>query len=437
MSKKDYSKYVVITIVLVMTLISSNMKWGGERWKGIVEADGKGYYAYLPAVFIYKDLNFGFFDYIEKEKYYNENRYYDYRANSGYGQIINKYYAGTAVAEMPFFLAAHAITKLTGGDADGYSKYYFISINIAALFYLFMGLWFLRKTLLLYNIKPWIISTTLILTVFATNLFVYTVVDLSLSHVFSFGFISAFVYFSKRFFHLPKGQHIIILAALLGMIVLIRPVNILILLSWPFLASDKKALLAGLTFAVRPTRNTIAALFIFGSIVSIQLIIYKISTGHFLVYSYQEEGFNFTNPQIINILFSYKKGLFLYTPMYLLAMFGLIPVFKKSKFAGWSWLIFFITITYIFSSWWMWYYGGSFSSRVYVEFLSLFMILFAVLLANTVRKRKRALILSLSFLLLVACQIQTYQYRYYEIHWDQMDKEKYWEVFMMRNRMAG
>ena len=436
MKKPNISKITILTIMVLMTAISSNINWGKERWKGIVEADGKGYYAYLPAVFIYQDLNFGFFDHIEKEKYYNPNRYYDYRANSGHGQLINKYYCGTALAEMPFFLAAHAFTLITNGDADGFSKYYMIFISIAALFYLFLGLFYLRKTLIDYAIPHWAISVTLILAVFATNLFAYTIVETGLSHVFSFGFIAAFIYFSKRYFDSPESNKLPILALLLGIIVLIRPINLMILLSWPFLSGSLKSLLDGLKFALSRYQKLILSVLIFGLVVSVQLIIYKISTGHFFVYSYQDEGFDFLNPHFSDILFSYKKGLFLYTPMYLLAMLGLIPVFKKSKFTGLSWLVFFIGITYVFSSWWMWYYGGSFSSRVYVEYIPLFMILFAVLLAKVKPKGARIALLSLSFLLLVICQIQTYQYRYYEIHWDQMTKEKYWDVFLMHERWS-
>jgi len=86
-----------------MTIVTSNLNWGKNSWVGIVESDGKGYYAYLPAIFIYNDLNFGFFDEIEKEKYYDENLYYDYRSGA-HGKVINKYYCGTALAELPFFL---------------------------------------------------------------------------------------------------------------------------------------------------------------------------------------------------------------------------------------------------------------------------------------------------------------------------------------------
>jgi hypothetical protein len=84
-------------IMLIMIAVSSNLNWGKDFWKDIIEADAKGNYAYLPAVFIYHDLNFGFFDKIEKEKYYNKNLLYDYRA-WGNGKTIDKYFCGTALA---------------------------------------------------------------------------------------------------------------------------------------------------------------------------------------------------------------------------------------------------------------------------------------------------------------------------------------------------
>ena len=52
-----------------MVIVVSNLAWNKQDWKEIIRVDGKGYYAYLPAVFIYHDLNLGFFDKIEKEKY--------------------------------------------------------------------------------------------------------------------------------------------------------------------------------------------------------------------------------------------------------------------------------------------------------------------------------------------------------------------------------
>ena len=424
----------IAVIMLILTLISSNLNWGKEYWKGIIEADAKGYYAYLPAVFIYDDLNFSFFHEIEEVKYYDQNLFYDYRSGAE-GKIINKYYCGTAVATSPFFLVAHGITKMSGGEADGYSKLYPIFINLAALFYLLAGLVYLRLILGQFAIKEWQKAIVLVAAVFGTNLFYYAVVEPGLSHIYSFTFVTMFFYYAKRYFSTFKQRDIVILGLLLGMIVLIRPINGLVIFSIPFFAGSYAVLKDGIGIALKKfwpiLIGSVAAI----SIVFIQLVIYKLSTGSYLVYSYSEEGFNFLSPHIFDILFSYRKGLFLYTPLLLVSCMGLYFAWKSSRFQFFSWVLFFLLITYVFASWWMWYYGGSFSSRVYVEYISFFMILLAFSLKGIQHKVRYRIVVSTIFALIVVCQIQTFQYRYFQIHWSDMTKEKYWEVFLRVDRL--
>ncbi|MCB0478644.1 MAG: hypothetical protein KDC84_10795 [Crocinitomicaceae bacterium] len=429
LKNQSIAKWAIFLSVILLTWITANLNWGKENWKEIVRTDGKGYYAYLPAIFIYDDLNFGFYDHIENEKYFNPKTGYDYRSNSE-GKTISKYYCGTAVAQLPFFLMAHSFVKLTDGDADGYSKPYMVAVSLATIFYLFLGLWFLNKTLILYEIKDVYRAIAIIAAVFGTNLFFYSVSEPSISHVYSFGFIALFVFFSKKFFLENKALCILVLGLILGMIVLIRPVNILILLAWPFLAGDWKILIQSLKFAFQKYGYLILSISGFALMVSIQLIIYKVSTGSYMVYSYGEEGFNWSDPHIFDILFSYKKGLFLYTPIYLISMTGLIFLWKKRKYELTMWLLFFIIITYVFSSWHMWWYGGSFSGRIYVEFIPLFMIIMAIALQNFENKVQRGVFIGLVTVLILICQIQIFQYRYYKIHWDSMTKEMYWKEFL-------
>jgi hypothetical protein len=325
------SKTSILLTMLVMTMITSNLNFSKESWKSIIEADAKGYYAYLPAFFIYKDLNFGFFEKIEKEKYYDKNMYYDYRSGSN-GKVINKYFVGTAVCQLPFFLIAHSLTLAKAGDADGYSSIYRSSVAWAALFYLFIGLVYLNKTLRLYAIGERQRAFTLAAIVFGTNLFYYTVSEPGLSHIFSFSAISMFIYFSRKYFEELNINYLVILGLILGMIVLIRPINGIILLCLPFLAGSYERLKMGLSHVfTQPLKLAVGLLLCF-SIVFIQLLIYKFSTGEFFVYSYGEEGFDFLHPHFIDILFSYKKGLFLYTPLYLVSFTGLIFLFKKNRF---------------------------------------------------------------------------------------------------------
>ncbi|MBP6392378.1 MAG: hypothetical protein KA352_15910, partial [Flavobacteriales bacterium] len=97
-------------IGIVLVWVCSNVYWGGENYRTVLQSDAKGYYAYLPAVFIYNDLQFGFFEQMDRGKYYNPDLLYEYRILFN-GVSVNKYYCGMALAHAPFFLAAHTITK--------------------------------------------------------------------------------------------------------------------------------------------------------------------------------------------------------------------------------------------------------------------------------------------------------------------------------------
>ncbi len=430
--KQPTTSILTISLITILMLAAvSVLKWSEGRWQNTIVADAKGYYAYLPAIFIYHDLNFGFFDHIEKEKYYAENRYYDYRSEAN-GRVINKYYCGSAVVQLPFFAAAHLATHLTGADKDGYSRYYMIAITISAVFFLFLGLLYVNRLLALYRISEWNKSWILVATTFGTNLFYYSIVEPGLSHIYSFGFVAMFCFFGKHFFITKRPTDVLILGLILGMLVLIRPINGLIVCFLPFLAADIPTLRAGLAVLRNNKRLVFGTVIVSSLIISTQLVIYYFSTGSFWVYAYQKEGFNFLTPHFWDILFSYRKGLFLYTPMYLLACFvGGFALWQQSKFSFFAWFGFFTLLTYVLSSWWMWYYGGSFSGRVYVEYLPLFMILLGLGLQSSSSWWLRAALV----LLMLFCQIQTHQYRHFQIHNSEMTKEKYWDTFLRVDRL--
>jgi hypothetical protein len=395
----------------------------------MIQSDGKGYYAWLPAIFIYHDLNFEFYEKTEIQNSYDKNRVSDYRVNHN-GQTLDKFTAGTGLCILPFFLAAHFLTVIFGYPADGYSQLYAIFVNIAALFYLFTGLHFLKKLLRLYNFKEGIISLILIAIVFGTNLFYYVIGEPSMSHIYSFAVVSIFLYYIKFYFMAPGRRPMLISALSLGIILLIRPVNALILAAVPFLAGTRKNPKSGLMFQLRNPDNAIISCILLLFVLVIQPVLFKIQSGEFLVYTYPGEGFNFLHPHILKVLFSYKKGLFLYTPMLLISLIGFIALFRKNRFEASSLLIFLGLITYVFSSWWNWWYGGSFSSRVYVEYLPFFAILLAYSVTLIPKGKLRITYVSIVLLLIMVCQIQTLQYRYLQIHWEEMTKEKYWDNFL-------
>lgn len=403
----------------------------------VIKADAIGYYDYLPSLFIHHDLvrknkpmqtNPLFYKRIDKEGVYVAYK----------GFKVDKYPIGTALLQWPFFYVTYLTTPLSGHLADGYQKPFQRAVLYATLFYLFLGIFFLRKTLELYDIKKSIIIFSQILLVFATGVTNYANYDAGFSHVYSLFAINAFFYFVRYFFIKNRLKYFILASIFLGLILLIRQINIVVLLFVPFLAGSSGTFKKGISQILHHPKVLLTGITLTAAIFFIQCLAWYLQTGHFLLYSYQGEGFHFLDPQFINILFSYRKGLFVYTPILFFSLFGLISLaYKRKYYLVFTWLAFFITITYLFSSWHSWEYGASFGSRVYIDYYGIFFILLALLI-NEIPKGFRTGIMFLSVLTIPVNLIQSYQYKSYILHWTDMNKEKYWEVFLKTgNRYHG
>jgi hypothetical protein len=257
-----------------------------------------------------------------------------------------------------------------------------------------------------------------------------------MSHAYSFGLMSLFLWKGRSVLLGARTRDLWKLAALWGLIVLVRPVNGIVVLALAALVPQGHRV--GPLFRslfLNPVAISVAAVLALG-IPFLQLGYYKWATGEWLVYSYGEEGFQWTAPALFDFLFSYKKGAFVYTPLLLLSMLGLVPLYRAHRWAALAWAGFFTLLVYVLSSWWNWWYGGSFGSRVLVEFLGLFALLFGLLLSSS-SARVRKVVMTLAVLLTVLCQVQTYQARYYQIHWEDMDKARYWKVFLRVDQLGS
>ena len=58
-------KYTPEIILLIYVLVFLGFKSPEKSWDRVINSDGKGYYAYLPALFIYHDLQFSFVEQYE------------------------------------------------------------------------------------------------------------------------------------------------------------------------------------------------------------------------------------------------------------------------------------------------------------------------------------------------------------------------------------
>ncbi|MBG0782802.1 MAG: hypothetical protein H0S84_11075 [Bacteroidales bacterium] len=416
--------------ILFLFLILINNYY--ENTRPVILADGKGYYEYLPAVFIYKDLNFAYTDTLI-------SRFYDHKAtSSGYlhlikGNKINKYFVGTAVSLMPFFLTAHLIaTQDSNIEADGYSLIYQDFVFYAALFYLFIGLLFLRKLLEIYRVPTGYIFVLQIVTLFSSSLMYYASNLPSFSHVYSFAFVNLFLYFISKYNIKPHKNELYWAAFALGMIILIRPVNGLIILFVPYIFDSWSTFI--LTLKSIFTRNKLALIIstaIILLLISIQPVIWYLQTGNFYVNSYQEERLILTQPNIIKFLFSYQKGFFVYAPaFFILILLGVITsASKKNYWKLFSFLVPYLIVVYILSSWWVWFYGASYGSRVMIDYYGVIILFGSSFYSIKTKFIKQATFLLFGFFIYLAI-VQTFQYKNFIMHWARMNKERYWQIFL-------
>ena len=412
---------IFLFIFLLNTLI------GKEDVK--INADGIGYYDYLPSLFIHHDF-------IRKDISVSKDLNYYKRINSleiyndYHDRKLNKYPCGTAILQSPFFISTYLTTDLKNDHNDGYQKPFQKTIFHAAIFYLLFGIYFLKKLLELYSIKKPIITFIQLLVVLGTSLVHYVNIDPAYSHVYSFFAITAFLYFSKEYFISFSFKKFVFACLFLGLILLLRQINVLIICFIPFIAGSFKNLIEGIRRLFLKPKYILSSILIVLCIVSIQCFVWYFQVGDFIVYAYQNEGFNFLNPEFFNILFSYRKGLFVYTPVLFIALLSTFYlVYKRQFFLFFTWLGFFIILSYFLSSWWCWFYGGSFGLRAYIEYYSFFFIPLAIFL-NGIKKIVRNSIVLIALITIPLNLIQAYQYKEYILHWFLMDKDKYWSVFL-------
>jgi hypothetical protein len=109
---------------------------------------------------------------------------------------------------------------------------------------------------------------------------------------------------------------------------------------------------------------------------SIQMIVWKILTGSFIVYSYSDSGqfFDFTSPKFFKVLFSSNHGLLVWHPIILICLLGLIFSRTLSRSTKIAFLIAFLFQVYVTSSWTAWWMGYSFGGRAFLGLTPIFIL---------------------------------------------------------------
>ncbi|HZL12009.1 MAG TPA: hypothetical protein VFC65_18655 [Prolixibacteraceae bacterium] len=415
---------IIVWLLVSLFAVKTTVNLHPWNRKTIIDQDIIFYYGYLPATFIYHDWSFMFPD---KPGFTGKV----WSLSLPDGNRIQKMSMGVAFLYAPFFAIAHIYTLATGGVANGYSPNYQIALVWAGLFYFILGLLLIRKILSLY-FSDGVTASSLLVIGLGTNLFNYATWDGAMSHVYSFFLFALTFLIFIRWLDSPKILKTLLLGLCAGLIVLIRPTDLLFVSflsmlfffqqkpwaeKWQFMLDLKwkwLILIGGVFLIWMP-----------------QFIYWKMNTGHWLYYSYIGEPFYFKHPQILNGLFSYRKGWLIYTPVMSLALIGIFTLRNKLKVFFWPSLISILLVIYVTYSWWCWWYGGSFGSRPMIEFYVMLSIPLAAFLDWI--SHQRIVFKGLTGVLLIFFiwlnLFQTTQYRGSLLHYDSMSKRAYWAIW--------
>lgn len=364
-----------------------------------------------------------------------------YFLGDNFGQAFetNRRTLGMAIMYLPAFSVGHAIAVYADAPRTGHSWPYRSSVRWGSILYSMLGLLICRKSLLFFFKEP-VVLISLICVWFGTNLFYYTYGWGEFPHSYLFFLYSLFAFGSLKWILQKKEAYCLLIALAGGMIILIRPTGILVFL-FPLLFNvhSFSDLWARIKYIFEKPAVAAFSLIVFMLPLLLQMMYWKKYMGQYIYYSYGKEGFFFNDPQIINFLFSYRKGWLIYTPVMAFSLIGIVLCRKKLSPFFLFITVFFLLNVYVLSSWWDWSYGGSFGCRAMIESYAFLIFPFSAFIAwywelvkhNQVKKMLvRLPLLLILFFLIQLNQLQTLQYKDGLIHWSGMNKKTYMFTFL-------
>lgn len=401
---------------IITLIICFSFAWKNNEGKFVnyVDGDSRFYYEYLHSTFVT-----------------NTSLNISHNGNS----VITHHPVGVSLLLLPFFLIAYACAYLFNYPVDGLSEPFQISICTGAIFYVLLGLVYLKKLFRLNNISDKVSALIIALIFFGTNLYHYTIIESAMSHVYSFCFITLFLYHTCNFVTHNQNKNLVYAAIVFGVILLLRPNNGLILFSVLFWFKSKKQfreffkkLFSNKTFYLAALIPILLLVF--------QLLVWQVKEHSLFSNRYAPYGFSWLKPNFIKMLFGFNAGFFVYTPLCFLFLFGLISVYKQNKFLFYSTTIFLLGLFYFLSAYSAYTYFDGLGIRVLVDYYGIFAFLGAKLFMS-VEAEKLLLIgvLTLALFFSIMSLVYSYQSKKEILLHSGMTRKQWQYVFLKTDKL--
>ena len=318
-------------------------------------ADGMGYYSWLRSVVLDGDLNTA-----------NEYEHFGYgwiAGTTATGYKDNPWAIGSAILWSPLFVIAHAIIR-----GDGYGPGYFTAISLASMIYAFVGL------ILLYRlVKDFFGSQSALLatvvTWFASPLVFYMYMHPSMAHA-NDAFVNAlFVYTWHRTRPRRTTDKWLVLGVTVGLAALVRTQNLLLAivplleLAAGLIRNRKDRLVpvaGGLAFGIGLLIAFLPQMYVWHRVYGSWIVLnpYWTSTGN---------TWNPASPHFFDVLFSTNHGLFVWTPVLLAGVVGLLFLAQRDRGLAFLLAAGFTLQVYVVGGWSAWAGGAAFGQRFLVN----------------------------------------------------------------------
>lgn len=330
--RKYFYFFVIGFILLIIHAIYTNHA---------IYGDGNGYYSYTQSIYYDRSVNSQ--EILEHLSNF-EGREYTF-SRVFWDPDKNPFMIGTAILWLPSMFLMDLFSS------DRFDLVHELGPGITGIALTIFGLIFLEKYLKSKFIEKkihWVILTLF----FGSNLFYYSSFEPALSHQPAFFIICLLLYLS-----LNKNMNYFLMGILTGFLTIIRPADMILII--PVLISIK--------FKLKHTH-----LFAFGFLIAIlpQLYVQNKFYGSIFSNPYLKGtsgNWSINLNHTLEYLFSPIRGLFVWSPIFMLSLYGLI---KKRSYL----ILGVLTLAVLIHSSWSAYLSAGFGQRFAVSFIPYFSI---------------------------------------------------------------
>ena len=347
-----------------------------------IQGDGVFYYSWLRSGLLDHDLNFrNELQHYSSYDFYSK-KFIEDNVQTATGRIPNPFAFGAAIMWLPLILIAHLATWISHNfnpsfySLDGYSYWYNLAVNLSSFLFGILALIINYKTIKLFFSKKTSLKT--ILAIWLTTPWIYyQFLEPGMSHMASLFLVSCFLLIIVKEWQ-EKKTNAWLFALIIFLVVATRWQNLIFILAYlPIIWQHRKKA----KLLIKKILTLLAPIILF---FVCQSFIWNHIYGQYILIP-QGQGFILNNFSGLYTLFSSDRGLFLWSPILVLAMVGLYFLWNKSKFLAGITLAVFIGQWLLNSSLNDLGGGDAFGARRFIETLP-FLALALAALFNRLKK---------------------------------------------------